>query len=53
MNMFNILICNVTEKAFSVNKEVDQYIYMATNPSPSLPRPVGLNFLFLNFDSKI
>ena len=27
--------------------------HTATNPSPSLPIPVGLNFLFLNFDSKI
>ena len=25
----------------------------ANNPSPSLPIPVGLNFLFLNFDNKI
>ena len=28
-------------------------IIMATNQSPSLPIPVGLNLLFLNFDSKI
>ena len=25
----------------------------ATNAAPSLPIPVGLSFLFLNFDSKI
>ena len=34
-------------------KCVGKYIYTTTNPSPSLPIPVGLNFLFLNFDSKI
>ena len=27
--------------------------HTATNQTPSLPIPVGLHFLFLNFDSKI
>ena len=27
--------------------------FTATNPAPSLPIPVGLNFLLPNFDSKI
>ena len=27
--------------------------YMATNPAPSWHIPVGLNFLFRNFESKI
>ena len=52
----SILAKTVDQNAFQLahrkNKcTVKPVLSTATNPAPSLPIPIGLNFLFLNFES--